>query len=139
AIDDAQGDTTLNWLRAGLPRMIAADLGAMGGVEVVPPGRVRDVLVRLSGSSLPRITQDQAADIARRLGASWVVTGGVSTGKNGYLLDVTLRNVAQRGEPQSFTVLAANPIELGRMAASRIATQLNVAADGGTPRFSGIE
>jgi tetratricopeptide (TPR) repeat protein len=138
-IDDVRGDSSIAWLRAGLPRMIAGDLDAMGGIEVVAPTRVRDVLVRLTGSALPRITEDQSLDVARRLGASWVVRGGVSEGKNGYLLDITIQNVASSAETQNFTELSRNPIDLGRMTASRLAALLNVAPANTGPRFSGIE
>ncbi len=139
-IDDVRGDTSVSWLRAGLPRMIAIDLAGRGEVEVVPPVRVRDVLVRLAGSPTPRITQQQSADVARRLGAAWVVTGGVSTADGGYLLDVTLRDVDAPGDStQSFVVQSANPIDLGRLAAARLASLLNVAASGTAPRYSGVE
>ncbi|MDE3215594.1 MAG: hypothetical protein KGO03_04300, partial [Gemmatimonadota bacterium] len=139
-IDDVRGDTSVAWLRAGLPRMIASDLAGMGDVEVVPPVRVRDVLVRLAGSPAPRITQEQSADVARRLGASWVVTGGVSTTAGGYLLDVTARNLsAPSDSARTFVVQSANPVELGRLAAEQIATVLNIAATNGAPRYSGVE
>lgn len=139
-IDDVRGDTSVAWLRAGLPRMIASDLAGMGDVEVVPPVRVRDVLVRLAGSPAPQITQEQSADVARRLGASWVVTGGVSTTAGGYLLDVTVRNLAApRDSARTFVVQSSNPVELGRLAAEQLASVLNVAASGAGPRYSGVE
>ena len=139
-IDDVRGDTSITWLRAGLPGMIAVDLAGMGEVEVVPPTRVREVLVRLAGSPTPQITQEQSANLARRLGASWVVTGGVSATRGGYLLDVTVRDVAHDDRPaQSFVIQAANPVDLGRQAAARLASMLNIAASGSAPRYSGIE
>ena len=139
SIDDVRGDTSIAWLRAGLPRMIATDLGGLGGVEVVAPSRVRDVVVRLAGSSSAHLSDDQAVDVARRLGANWAVTGGVSTAKDGYLLDLTVRNVASTSETESFTILASDPIELGRLAARRLVGLLNVVPGGGSPRYSGIE
>jgi DNA-binding SARP family transcriptional activator/tetratricopeptide (TPR) repeat protein len=139
SIDDVRGDTSIMWLRAGLPRMIATDLGGMGGVEVVAPSRVRDVVVRLAGSSSAHLSDDQAIDVARRVGANWAVTGGVSAAKDGYLLDLTVRNVASTSETESFTILANDPIELGRLAARRLVGLLNVVPGGGAPRYSGIE
>ncbi|HEY4130291.1 MAG TPA: BTAD domain-containing putative transcriptional regulator, partial [Gemmatimonadaceae bacterium] len=139
AIDNVDADSSVNWLRAGLPRMIANDLSAMGGIEVVAPGRVRDVIVRVTGSSNARVSQEQATDVARRVGATWVVTGGVSNATNGYLLDLTMRSVGGSVNPQSFTILAASPVELGRMAAARLATVLNASANDSVPRFSGVE
>jgi tetratricopeptide (TPR) repeat protein/TolB-like protein len=138
-IDDVRGDTSIAWLCAGLPRMIAVDLSAMGAVEVVAPVRVREVLIRLAGSPTPQITQDQASDVARRLGASWVVTGGVSAASGGYLLDVTLRRATGNGEAETFVIGPANPIDLGQLAATRLASLLNVARGGNAPRYSGVE
>jgi DNA-binding SARP family transcriptional activator/tetratricopeptide (TPR) repeat protein/TolB-like protein len=140
-IDNVGGDSSITWLRAGLPRTIATDLDGLGAVEVVAPVRVREVLVRLAGSPTPRITQEQSADVARRLGASWVVTGGVSTApKGGYLLDVTLRSLADpSAHAETFVVESDNPLALGSQAAAKLASLLNVGSSGGAPRYSGIE
>src|SRR5439155_4447580 len=90
-----------------------------------------------------RLSEDQSIDIARRVGATWVVTGGVSTANGGYLLDVTARNVEKPSEFQSFTVFAATPIQLGEMAASRLTTLLGdlpgPTEAANTVHFSGIE
>jgi DNA-binding SARP family transcriptional activator/TolB-like protein len=140
AIDDVVGDTSVAWIRAGLPRLIASDLEAMGGIEVVAPSRVREVTVRLAGSSAARITEDQAIDIARRVGATWVVLGGVSNAKEGYVLDITVREVAKPEVAQSFTLLSADLMELGRLAASRLATALNVesSSSGGSAQYAEV-
>jgi DNA-binding SARP family transcriptional activator len=58
AINDVRGDTSISWLQAGLPRMIATNLDAMGGIEIVAPSRVRDVVVRLAGSPTARLTDE---------------------------------------------------------------------------------
>lgn len=138
SIDDVRGDSSIAWLRAGLPRLIATDLGQLGVVDVVAPSRVRDVVVRESGSSTARLTEEQAIDVARRVGATWAVMGGISTAKGGYLLDVTMRKVSDAGETESFTILAPNPIELGRLAADRLASMLNVSPGGSAARYSGV-
>ena len=119
--------------------MIATDLGGMGGVEVVAPSRVRDVVVRLAGSSSARLTEDQAVDVARRVGASWAITGGISAAQGGYLLDVTMHNVRGAKPAESFTIMRSNPIELGQLAATRLASLLDAIPGNGTPRYSGIE
>lgn len=138
-VDDVRGDSSISWLRAGLPRLIASDLGQLGVVDVVAPSRVREVVARLSGSSTARLSEEQAIDVARRVGATWAVTGGISTAKGGYLLDVTLRKVGDAAETESFSILAANPIELGRLAADRLASLLNVSPGGGSAaRYSGV-
>ncbi|MGH7620361.1 MAG: BTAD domain-containing putative transcriptional regulator [Gemmatimonadaceae bacterium] len=139
SIDDVRGDSSLDWLRAGLPRMIAADLGGMGGVEVVAPSRVRDVVVRLAGASSAHLSEDQAVDVARRLGAAWAITGGISAAQGGYLLDIAIHNVRVTKPAESFTIMSSNPIELGQLAATRLASLLDAIPGTGAPRYSGIE
>ena len=139
AVSDVRGDTSITWLRAGLPRMIAGELDALGGVEVVPASRVHDVVVRLAGNGVRSLSEAQSADVARRVGATWVVTGGLSTANAGYLLDITARSVAHPDEAENFTLFAADPIELGKNAASRLAMLLSVAPGaGGGAHYSGI-
>lgn len=138
SIEDVRGDTSIDWLRVALPRMIATDLDGQRGVESVAPSRVRDVVARLAGSGSARLTDDQSMDVARRLRASWSVTGGLSVAPSGYVLDVTVRNVNNVSESETFTILAANPVELGRQAANRVAAILAM-GPGGTARYSGIE
>jgi tetratricopeptide (TPR) repeat protein len=138
SIEDVRGDTSIDWLRVALPRMIATDLDGLRGVESVAPSRVRDVIARLAGSGSARLTEDQSMDVARRLRAGWSVSGGLSVAPTGYVLDVTVRNVSNVSQSETFTILAANPVELGRQAANRLAAILAV-GPGGTARYSGIE
>jgi len=138
SIEDVRGDTSVEWLRVALPRMIATDLDGLRGVESVAPARVRDVVARLAGSGSARLSEQQSMDVARRLRAGWSVTGGLSVAPNGYVLDLTVRNVADVSRSEGFTILASNPVELGRQAATRLATML-AAGPGGAARYSGIE
>ncbi len=138
SIEDVRGDTSIDWLRVALPRMIATDLDGLRGVESVAPSRVRDVVARLAGSGSARLSEDQSMDVARRVRAGWAVTGGLSVAPTGYVLDVTVRNVTNVSQSETFTILAANPVELGRQAANRLAAILAV-GPGGTARYSGIE
>ncbi len=140
SIEDVRGDTSIEWLRVALPRMIATDLDGLRGVESVAPARVRDVVARLAGSGSARLSEQQSMDVARRLRAGWSVTGGLSVAPNGYVLDLTVRNVADVSQSETFTILASNPVELGRQAATRVATILAVGpGGGGAARYSGIE
>ncbi len=138
SIEDVRGDTSIEWLRVALPRMIATDLDGLRGVESVAPARVRDVVARLAGSGSARLSEQQSMDVARRLRAGWLVTGGLSVAPNGYVLDLTVRNVGDVSQSEGFTILASNPVELGREAATRVATIL-AAGPGGAARYSGIE
>lgn len=139
-IADVAGDTAVAWLRAGLPRLIATELDAIGGIEVIAPSRVREVTLRLAGSSSAPITESQAVDIARRLGATWVVLGGVSTVKDGYFLDITVRPVDKQNAGQSFTVKSPDLMELGQLTASRLAKALDVehVAGAGEVQFADV-
>ena len=139
SIEDVRGDTSIEWLRVALPRMIATDLDGLRGVESVAPARVRDVVARLAGSGSARLSEQQSMDVARRLRAGWSVTGGLSVAPNGYVLDLTVRNVADVSESEGFTILASNPVELGRQAATRVAAILAAGPGGGAARYSGIE
>jgi tetratricopeptide (TPR) repeat protein len=138
SIEDVRGDSSIDWLRVALPRMIATDLDGLRGIESVAPARVRDVVARLTGSGSARLSEQQSMDVARRLRAGWSVTGGLSVAPNGYVLDLTVRNVADASESEAFTILASNPVELGRQAATRVARIL-AAGPGGAARYSGIE
>ena len=139
SIEQAGNDTSVAWLRAGLPRMIASSLDGMGGVEVVAPSRVRDVVARLTGSGSARLTESQGVDVARRVGAGWAITGGVSAARDGYVLDITARNVTDASQNESFTIVASDPIALGRSAAERLSTFLSATPSGSAPRYSGLE
>ena len=139
SIEQTGTDTSVAWLRAGLPRMIASNLDGMGGVEVVAPSRVRDVVARLAGSSSARLSESQGVDVARRLGATWAITGGVSRARDGYALEVNARNVKDASQSESFTIVASDPIALGRSAAERLSAFLSVTPSGSAPRYSGLE
>ena len=98
------------------------DLDGLRGVESVAPALGRDVVARLAGSGSARLSEQQSMDVARRLRAGWLVTGGLSVAPNGYVLDLTVRNVGDVSQSEGFTILASNPVELGREAATRVAT-----------------
>jgi DNA-binding SARP family transcriptional activator/tetratricopeptide (TPR) repeat protein len=138
SIEDVRGDSSIEWLRVALPRMIATDLDGLRGIESVAPARVRDVVARLTGSGSARLSEQQSMDVARRLRAGWSVSGGLSVAPNGYVLDLTVRNVADASESEAFTILASNPVELGHQSATRVARIL-AAGPGGAARYSGIE
>jgi DNA-binding SARP family transcriptional activator len=138
-IDNVGGDTALVWLKSALPQMIAADLSGTSGLEVVAPSRVRDAIARAAGRNDARLSDDQAADLARRLGATLVVTGGLTAGSGLYMLDVTISDVATHTQLETYHLIATNPIELGRLSAVRLVDAASARASSGAPRFADIE
>jgi len=138
-IKNLRGDTALSWLEDGLPQLITDDLAAGGTVEPVSPIRVRDVLARRGDSRRSPLADRDAIDVARRLGATWTVRGGLTGGGGAYILDLDVRDVATGSEIESFTVMSDNPVKLGQLAAARlldIATSKQANASD-PPRFVG--
>lgn len=139
-ITNVRGDTALDWLEDGLPQIITESLSGEGGVETVPQVRVRDVLLRRGGALHRRLTEADAADVARRVGANWAVRGGITGGGGVYILDLDVRDVHSGKSLQSFTVMAANPVQLGRLAAARILEIATAEPSGASelPRFADV-
>ena len=136
-IENLRGDTALAWLEDGLPQLITDDLAAGGTIEAVSPMRVRDVVARRGGKpgSLP--SESDAIDVARRVGATWSVRGGLTGGGGAFILNLDVRDVSTGSAVESFTVMADNPVKLGQLAAARLlemATSTAVSADD-PPRF----
>ena len=139
SIENLRGDTTLAWLEDGLPQLISDGLAAGGTVEPVSPMRVRDVIARRGAARASSLSAADALDVARRLGATWTVRGGLTGGGGAYILNLDVREVATGSEVESFTVMADNPVKLGQLAAARLldmATSSRGNADD-PPRFVG--
>lgn len=137
-IANLRGDTALAWLEDGLPQLISDELAAGGTLEPVAPMRVRDVLVRRGSARGSALSQSDAIDIARRVGATWSVRGGLSGGSGAYILNLEVRDVSTGGEVESFTVMADNPVKLGQLAAARLLDMATTArgSAGDPPRFT---
>ena len=139
SIANLRGDTTLSWLEDGLPQVISDALAAGGTMEPVSPMRVRDVIERRGAARASSLSDADALDVARRLGATWTVRGGLTGGGGAYILNLDVRDVATGSEVESFTVMADNPVKLGQLAAARLldmATSSRGNADD-PPRFVG--
>ncbi|HVB32732.1 MAG TPA: hypothetical protein VNE60_14500 [Gemmatimonadaceae bacterium] len=138
-IANVRGDTALAWLEDGLPQIISDNLAGEGPLEPVPPVRVRDVLLRRGGPRGAPLDASDAMDIARRVGATWAVRGGLTGGNDVYILDLDVRDVATGASLQSFTVMSADPVQLGRLAAARLLDLASSTPSGESeaPRFVG--
>jgi tetratricopeptide (TPR) repeat protein len=84
------------------------------------------------------LSSDQARDIARRLGATWVVVGGVTRSAEGpIVLDVTLRDVNSGKRLLLFTVSGTNPIAVADEATARLVSGADANAPG--PHLADVE
>jgi adenylate cyclase len=63
-----------DWIGTGIAETVSTDLKNIHNLSVIGRARVYDAMRNLSGGT--QVNESLAIDIGRRLGASWVVTGG---------------------------------------------------------------
>ena len=136
-IQNVRNDSSVAWLEEGLKQMIAADLSRSGAVEVVAPSRVRDVARRAQLGRRGPLGTDGAIRLAREVGATWAVTGGLTRGKDLYVLDVGVRDVSTGDLVRLFTVTGSDILEVADQAASHILSAANAGGPG--PRLADVE
>lgn len=136
-IQNVRGDSSVAWLEEGLKQMIAADLSRSGAVEVVAPSRVRDAARRTQRSRNAPLGTEDALHLARDVGATWAVSGGITRGDGLYVLDVGMRDVSTGELVRLFTVTGPDILEI----ADRAASYILAAADAGRPgpRLADVE
>jgi len=117
-VQDASGDTSTAWLDRGLAQMLAADLARNSTVEVIEQGRVDEVRAR---AELPAaLSEEAAADLARRLGATVVVRANLTHADSQYVLHVVERRVSGGALVTTFNVAARDAISLADRATLRL-------------------
>jgi DNA-binding SARP family transcriptional activator/tetratricopeptide (TPR) repeat protein/TolB-like protein len=129
-------DARFDWLAAGLPQMIAADLSRSSAIDVVAPERVRELRERASQGDDP-LSPAALADLGRRLGADWVVTGALTPADTGFVLELDLVDVARARQSQVIVANARDPLTLADGAAARLLGSLNATGPG--PRLAAVE
>ncbi|MEE8584378.1 MAG: protein kinase [Acidobacteriota bacterium] len=92
------GNRDDDWLGTGIAETITADLREMGGMTVIARERVHEVLRKLGGGE-SRDEEALASQLAREVGARWVICGAYQ--RVGDLVRVTARVV----DPQSGTAV----------------------------------
>ncbi|HEX9108135.1 MAG TPA: hypothetical protein VF832_12920, partial [Longimicrobiales bacterium] len=99
---------------------------------VVPPELVRDVRRRSDAGpfGVSALTLSQALDVARRLGATTMVRGGFSHGGGGYVLDLTVYDVAHGRPLGMVTVRDTSVLGLAGAAAARLDAVLGSSRQG---------
>jgi DNA-binding SARP family transcriptional activator/TolB-like protein/Flp pilus assembly protein TadD len=136
-VQNVRGDSSIAWLQDGLKQMISADLSRSAAVEVVAPSRVRDVAARVELSDESRLTTMDAMRIAKGVGATWAVTGGITRGDGVYVLDAGVRDVATGRLLKLFTVTGTDILAVADQVSSRILAAAESGKPG--PQLSDIE
>ncbi|HSC59392.1 MAG TPA: BTAD domain-containing putative transcriptional regulator, partial [Gemmatimonadales bacterium] len=124
------------WLSDGLPQMIAADLSRSSAVDVVAPERVRELRARASQGDDP-LSPAAVADLGRRLGADWVVTGALTPADTALILELDVVDVARARLARVIVASAPEPLALADGAAARLLSFLNATGPG--PHLASVE
>lgn len=131
----APGDSSLLWLQDGFALMIAANLMRTPTLEVVPPGRVRSLLVR-GNRDAHSLDAAGDVDVAKRLGARWAVTARLSRMDGAYVAQLAVQD-ARGGDARSFTISGTNVLTVADQVAARVRGVTDAAAPG--PQLADIE
>jgi DNA-binding SARP family transcriptional activator/Flp pilus assembly protein TadD/TolB-like protein len=151
-VRDLRPDSGASWMAEGLAQMMASKLGRSAELEVVAPDRVRDVKVRAQVERRAQLSLDELRDLGRRLGATWVVQGGLTGGRVGsargdngasaaadslLMLDVAVYDVATGQTVRSFAVGAPDILRLADAGAARLLEAAGANTPG--PHLSEVE
>jgi DNA-binding SARP family transcriptional activator/tetratricopeptide (TPR) repeat protein len=137
AVYDAAGDTAASWQASGLTQMIAAKLGRSPSVGVVAPERVRFVRRRAELAEQGPLELQQLRDVGRRLGASWVVSGGLVRGDSMLLFELNVHDVHTGRAVRVDAVTGTTLLTLADAAAARLLDAAGAAGPG--PRLADVE
>jgi eukaryotic-like serine/threonine-protein kinase len=83
-----------DWIGSGIAETVTADLRGVRGVTLLGRTQVHDAIKHLSGPSLERMAEQQAIEIGRRLGASFIIGGAYQ--RLGALIRITAELVDVR-------------------------------------------
>ncbi|MEP6619551.1 MAG: BTAD domain-containing putative transcriptional regulator [bacterium] len=136
-ITNVRSDTAAAWMSEGLASMIAAKLSRDGAVEIVPPERVREVRERARWQPDRVPSPADARELGSRVGADWVVTGGLTRGDTALVLELVVRDVASGRVVRLDAVEASNVLALADVSASRVLAAAGASSPG--PHLADIE
>ena len=136
-IQTLRGDTSRSWMAEGLSQMIGAKLSRSSAVEVVPAERVRDVKARARLGRHAELTDEQLLDLGRRLGATWVVSGGLTGSDTALVFVLTVHDVRTGKKLEPDAVTGRNILGVADAAASRLLEAAGGSAGG--PRLADVE
>jgi len=131
------GDSTSAWLSEGLPQMIDTKLAKVAAIEVVPASQVSAVVQRSGRTARSPLSDNDARDLARRVGATLVVHGALARDGQDYVLDLSVHDVRTGLLAGNAILNHADPLTLADQAAARILNVANVSLGG--PRLAEVE
>ena len=88
-----QGDEEIAWLSSGLAEMLVTDLAQSAQIEVTSSERLFQVLQQM-GRLEQRLTADEIAEVARRMGVAAVVGGSFARVAGVYRISAYLRDAS---------------------------------------------
>lgn len=91
--DNFTNDSSLEWLGSGLTEMITTDLAQIRTIDVVSKQRLFDTLQILGKKNTQSIDRSTSSEVARKVGASAVLSGSVIKINNKLRLNITLEEV----------------------------------------------
>jgi DNA-binding SARP family transcriptional activator/TolB-like protein len=122
AVDVATSDSTTRWLTDGLPQMIASELGRSPEVDVLAPAQISALLRRRGDPVNASQNATELADLARRVGATLLVTGSIGRDQENLVLDLTVRDARNGRLLRSDALSRPNAAALASEAAARVLT-----------------
>ena len=143
SVRNVRRDSASAWLEDGLQQMLIADLaragspGGSGALDVIDPSLLRDAVQRQGPAREGDLTTAQAVELGRGVGATWVVTGGVTRGEGVYVLDITVRRVADGAPVQVYSVVGNDVLTVADRAAAQVLAVVDARARG--PRLADVE
>ena len=137
AVDVKDADSATAWLADGLPQMMTSELSRSPEVEVVPPAQVRALLRRRGTARSAPVDAGGLRDLARRLGATVVVSGTIGRDDHEVVLDLAVRDVATGRLLRNDALSRRDVPTLADEAAARVLATVNAQRPGF--RFADLE
>ena len=137
SIRNVSGDTTAQWLADGLPQMIVSLLSRSGDVDVVAPERLREIQTREGMRRNATPTTEELLDLARRTGATELVSGGLVRGDTALVLDLNVYDVHSGSVLRLYTIVNRDALRLADLAAARLLDAASAHAVG--PHLADLE
>jgi DNA-binding SARP family transcriptional activator/Flp pilus assembly protein TadD/TolB-like protein len=122
AVELATPDSTTHRLADGLPQMIASELARSPELEVLPPAQLSALLRRRGDSANASQDVTELAELARRVGATLLVTGSIGRDQQALVLDLTVRDARTGRLLRSDALSRPDAAALANEAAARVLT-----------------
>jgi len=124
--ENKTGDTTLDWLTAGLPEIILTDLAQGGSANIIARSRVLDCLDDKKQSLADLPGHEECVRAARRLGASQVISGSFYKLGDKLRIDARLEDVESGQVLMGEKVIGEDPFVLVDSLTQKIAQLIDV-------------